>query len=264
MSHKSPPPKLRHVANFRDFGGYPTRSGGVVARGRLYRSGHLAEAGPEDRRALGALNITHVADLRRPEERAKSPTPEALAARWRTLCHNHPTNTTDPPHLAVLLAPDVSDASITARMLKGYTGYPYDPALSEVYRAYFAALADGREDEAVLVHCHAGKDRTGWLVALTHHILGVSPDALMADYLRTNAESRIDERLPDILEGFRKDHGVVPPISALKKVMQVEEGYLQTAFQSVADRHGSVDAYLARHLDLEDKTLARIRERLIL
>jgi protein tyrosine/serine phosphatase len=259
----NPPPALEGVTNFRDFGGYATASGGMVRKGLLYRSGHLAEAVEADHAALASLNISHVADLRRPEEREKLPTPPALASRWRTLSHNHPTYHTEPPHLAVLMTPDVSEAAITARMHSGYKGYPFDPALSEVYRAYFDALAEQDQDQAVLVHCHAGKDRTGLLIALTHHILEVSPAALMAGYLRTNAESRVEERLPQVLEAFRKEHGTAPPAEAMRKVLKVEEDYLRTAFTSVHQRHGSLDTYLHQHLGVDQAKVARIRRRLV-
>jgi len=254
-------PSLAGVANFRDFGGLPTADGGMVRSGVLWRSGHLAEAKVPDVAVLTGLRIGHVADLRRPEERDRLPTPTALSQVWTTLAHNHPTHTTEPPHLAVLLAPDASEATITARMLSGYRGYPYDPALSEVYRAWFDALADSDPETGVLVHCHAGKDRTGLLVALTHRLLGVSTEALMADYLRTNGESRIEERLPAILETFQKDHGVTPPVEALRKVMQVEPAYLQASMASIAVQDATVERYLERHLGVDPARAERIRRR---
>ena len=263
MTSRPPVPTLGGVTNFRDFGGYATRSGAVVRTGVLDRSGHLAEVGGEDMAQLHALNITHVADLRRPEEREKLPTPGPLAARWRTLTHNHPTDTKEPPHLAVLLSPDVSEAAISRRMHVGYRNYPFDPGLSEVYRAYFEALAEQDEDQAVLVHCHAGKDRTGFLIALTHHLLGVSPEAVMADYLRTNEENRLEARMPDVLINFRKDHGVEPPEAALRKVMGVEADYLHSAMTSIADHAGSVEAYLDSHLGVGPARIAQIRQRLL-
>jgi protein tyrosine/serine phosphatase len=254
-------PSLAGVANFRDFGGLPTADGGRVRSGLLWRSGHLAEAEAPDVVGLTGLGIGHVADLRRPEERERLPTPRALRNAWTTLSHNHPTHTTEPPHLAVLLAPDASEATVSARMLTGYRGYPYDPALSEVYRAYLDALAEGEPEAGVLVHCHAGKDRTGFLVALTHRLLGVSTEALMIDYLRTNAESRIEQRLPAILETFRRDHGVTPPVDALRKVMQVEPAYLQASMASITARDGTVERYLERHLGVDPAQAERLRRR---
>ena len=256
-------PSLAGVANFRDFGGLPTADGGMVRRGVLWRSGHLAQVETPDLTVLAGLGIGHVADLRRPEERERLPTPPALRDAWTTLSHDHPTDTKEPPHLAVLLAPDASEATISARMLTGYRGYPYDPALSEVYRAYLDALAEGDPEAGVLVHCHAGKDRTGFLVALTHRLLGVSTDALMADYLRTNAESRIEERLPAILETFRKDHGVTPPVDARRKVMQVEPAYLQASMAAIMAQDGTVERYLERHLGVDPRRADRIRRRLL-
>lgn len=63
---------LQGVRNFRDFGGYTSRHGGQVKRGRLFRSGHYAEATEDDLKALDALGIHLQADLRRPDERERN------------------------------------------------------------------------------------------------------------------------------------------------------------------------------------------------
>ncbi len=85
----------------------------------------------------------------------------------------------------------------------------------------------------------------------------------MADYLRTNQENRLEERMPDVLVNFRKDHGVEPPEAALRKVMGVEADYLHSAMASVAENAGSLKAYLHDHLGVDDAKTQRIRRRLL-
>src|SRR5690606_16029481 len=75
-----------------------------------------------------------------------------------------------------------------------YRSAPFEDAYLDLFARYFRALAEA--DGAVLVHCAAGKDRTGMLCALTHHIAGVHQDDIAADYLLTNDEARIERRIP--------------------------------------------------------------------
>ena len=64
---------LEGVRNFRDFGGYASRHGGHVKQGRLFRSGHYAEATHGDLQQIRQKRIAVQADLRRPDERERQP-----------------------------------------------------------------------------------------------------------------------------------------------------------------------------------------------
>ena len=68
---------------------------------------------------------------------------------------------------------------------------------------------------AVLVHCAAGKDRTGILAALTHHVAGVHPDDITADYLLTNDPERLARRLPQVKDAIHEISGRVPDDAAV-------------------------------------------------
>src|SRR3546814_11379851 len=77
-------------------------------------------------------------------------------------------------------------------MTDTYAGMPYRPALVATLRLYLAALVE--YDAPSLVHCVAGKDRTGFAVAIVHRLLGVHEDDLMHDYLLTNTSGKLEER----------------------------------------------------------------------
>jgi len=101
---------------------------------------------------------------------------------------------------------------------------------------YFRELADGQGP--IVVHCAAGKDRTGLICALTHHVAGVSRDDMMADYLLTNDESRLARKMDFLGPWIEKQVGLTAPREALRVAVSVNADYLETAFGVIAERHG--------------------------
>ena len=128
-------------------------------------------------------------------------------------------------------------------MIVGYRYYPFDPHYVSVYRDYFPLLAS--LDGPVLVNCHAGKDRTGFLCALTLHVLGVSRDDIFEDYLATNRHNQADARLREMAGGFEATHEYAPSEALLRRMMAADAAYLEAAFQAIAEQHGDIDTYLA-------------------
>jgi protein tyrosine/serine phosphatase len=252
---------LEGVINFRDFGGMPGAGGKFVRTGRMFRAGHFAAATDADIARLADLDFALFVDLRRPPERLRDPARRPPAARARLIEHQGPTSTAVAPHLAFLSEPGASPEKVSEQMIVGYRYYPFDPHYVAVYREYFPLLAD--VDGSILVNCHAGKDRTGFLCALTLHVLGVSTEDIFADYLASNRHSRADMRLAEMAESFAATHGHAPSEALLRRMMAVDTAYLEAAFQSISDRHGDTDSYLAQVVGLDETLKARIRENLL-
>ena len=168
----------------------------------------------------------------------------------------------EPPHLAFLLEPGLTPAIVADRMLAFYRESPFDPGRTDIFRRYFAALAEA--DGATLVHCMAGKDRTGIVVALTHHALGVARDDILDDYLATNTAMPPEERLPGVLATFEETHGRSVPPDVVLAVLRVRPAMLEAALGEIAARAGSVDAYLSDTLGLtpamREQLVARLLE----
>jgi protein tyrosine/serine phosphatase len=146
-------------------------------------------------------------------------------------------------------------------MFDYYRKAPLDARHLELYSRYFEALA--RAEGAVLIHCAAGKDRTGILAALTHHIAGVGHDDLVADYLLTNDPERMARRLPQVTQAIRELSGVTPSEAAVYVAMGVEAAYLETAFAAMTDHFGGIDAYLKDGLGVDATRRADIEARLL-
>jgi protein tyrosine/serine phosphatase len=254
------PPRFQAIHNFRDCGGYPARGGQQMRRGRLYRSAHFPLATDADLATLRALDLTVIVDLRRPPEREVYP-----CRRWpgfdaQLIEHDGGDDLVLPPHLIAFERAGTSGAEATAALTQIYREMPYDPMFVALLRDYFAALAEA--DGAVLVHCAAGKDRTGVAVALTHHILGVAEDAMLANYLATNesVEARFAEAAP--MRAFFGREGRPVSDDAIRVILGVVPAFLHQAFAAMAERHGSIDGYLAGAIGLTAARRGEIAARL--
>lgn len=252
---------LDGVINFRDFGGMSGAGGLTVRTGQLYRSGHFATATDDDIERLAELNFALFVDLRRPPERARDPARRPHSPKARVLEHKGPSDIAVAPHLAFLSQPDATPDTVTRQMIVGYRNYPFDPHYVAMYRDYFPLLAEA--DGPVLINCHAGKDRTGFLCALTLHLLGVSREAIFEDYLATNRHNRADKRMQEAADAFEASHGHRPSEALLRRMMAVDPVYLQAAFAAIDEAHGGVDAYLQEVAQVDEALSARIRMRLL-
>ncbi|PLK25762.1 tyrosine-protein phosphatase [Novosphingobium sp. TH158] len=254
--HKERVLPLQGVHNFRDYGGYATSGGGRVKRGLLWRSGQHYEASDEDIAAIAGLRLAHVFDLRSDRERASHPCrrPEPFAAIVHTI-----------PDGSANQAPHVSSArrdaeSTRASMRRSYEGIAFRPILVSMVRNMAEQLARG--DGASLVNCMAGKDRTGFAVAMVHHALGVHRDDIFEDYLLTNSAGNALDRIEAGQRSIRTIIGDIDP-EALRVLMSVEPEYLETAFSAVREKHGSIDAYQAEVLGIDDALRERLRAALV-
>jgi protein-tyrosine phosphatase len=253
--------ELDGVINFRDFGGGPGADGRRIRTGRLFRSGHHAAATDADLERLAELEFALFVDLRRPPERTRDPARRPAAALARVLEHRGPADQLVAPHLTFLAEPGATPARVSEQMMVGYRGYPFDPHYVAVYRDYFALLAE--LEGPVLINCHAGKDRTGFLCALTLHVLGAPREDIRADYLATNRHNRADARLAEMAAQFRETHGHAPSDALLRAMLSADAAWLEAAFAAIAEQQGDTDAYLAGVIGVTPAVRDAIRGRLL-
>lgn len=250
---------LTGVHNFRDYGGYAVDSGGRLRRGIMWRSAHHEQASDDDLAAIDALGIDTVVDLRGDDERAAHPCRRSTNFSARVMFA--PGNTAGlAPHLAAAKA-NITAEVARERMIATYEGMPYRPVLVESLKLYLAALAE--YDSPSLVHCVAGKDRTGFAVALVHRLLGVHEDDVMADYLLTNVAGRIDERVEQGARVIRANYGAEIKDDAIRTLMMVSPAYLDAAFAAMRERHGSLAQYAEDVLGMTPEMQDAMRDRLV-
>ncbi len=246
--------------NFRDYGDYATAAGGRIKPGRLYRSAHHGLATDADLEIIDGLDIAVVVDLRRPNERTREPSRRPTGFKGRVI-ETHLGPSDDDPWWTFVRDSDLSEAAFRDYLAQYYRNAPFDERHLDTFSRYFAAL--GEAEGAVLIHCAAGKDRTGILAALTHHLVGVGRDDMIADYLLTNEAIGIDQRMPLVMQAMAEGAGRAPSEAAVRVAMSVEAAYLDGALSAIEAAHGSVDGYLSAALGVDSALRTRIEARLL-
>ncbi|GAB3354046.1 tyrosine-protein phosphatase [Modestobacter lapidis] len=194
---------LQGTANTRDLGGLPTRDGGKTVHGRVLRSDNLQSLSPADvDRLVGGLGLTDVVDLRTTAEillEGRGPLRDVA-----TVTHRHFTLLPERGRRTDVFAGEEDDEEVRSRLPAdwGESLLPRQTAPGAedeppAVRAYLGYLVDGRDNVlaalraltagtgAAVVHCAAGKDRTGVVSALALAVADVEPAAIVADYALT-------------------------------------------------------------------------------
>jgi len=227
------------IHNFRDYGGYRTREGARVRRGELFRSGHHYDASDEDLALVSSLGLAHVIDLRGKSERESHPCRRPPGFSARVICH--PGETTSAPPHEMAAGEGLSGKDARQRMIAVYTRMPANPAMAEMFGRFLRALA---EDEGPsLVHCFAGKDRTGIAASLLLHILGVEREDLIEEFLLTNKAPTLAVLRAQAIPRLEARYGRIEE-EAVDNLLKVHPEYFGTWVATTEDLYGSIDGYL--------------------
>ena len=246
------------LTNFRDFGGYDA-GGRRIVTGRFFRSANHALATEADLARLRDMGISAVVDLRRPQERERAP-----SRRWdgfsALVIENHDDDEGVDSWDKFMGRWDMEAASYRDFLLRYYAEAPHLPRLVDLFTRYFDVMANS--EGAVVVHCAAGKDRTGLAVALTHWLAGVHMDDIVADYLMTNSSGRFEMHGANWRAAILEQHGRAPTMEVMRAIMGVEACFLERSFEVITERNGGVEAYLRDALGVDAAKRARIEARL--
>lgn len=246
------------IDNFRDLGGLSGRFG-PISSGLLFRSGHLGGATEEDLRRLSDLALDAIVDLRRPSERLQAPNRLPAGFTGAVLTSDQ-GDRAESPHIAFLRQDDLSDAAIERYLIGYYRQAPFEPRHRDLFARGFALIADS--PGPVLIHCAAGKDRTGLLAALIQQVLGAHGDDVMNDFLAINA-SASPERIAAARSALARLTGRQPSEAALKGYLGVAQNHLEAALAEINRRGGGLEAYL-ESLGVDQDTQHQIRLRFLI
>ena len=247
---------LDTVANLRDIGGYPTADGRRVRWGRVYRSGSLGHVSEADMAYLHGLGLKLVCDLRSIEETVEdrdrlpeNPTPAYL---------HEPVFSGDNRRerlRALILAP---------QRLHGMLAETYRIYMIDQNAPLFAELFRQMADEAnlpVLLHCTAGKDRTGVTVALLLLLLGVPDEIIVADYTLSN---RYFQHFRSVIEPLIERIGWMGvTIDDLTPLLTAHPDNMREMIAYIREKHGSAEAYLREQGGLDADVIARLKATLL-
>jgi protein-tyrosine phosphatase len=256
-------PRIATLPNLRDVGGLPTRDGGRVRTGLLYRSGDLSRIAGTDAEALARLGIRTVYDLRTAGERTAQPDrlPPGSAHVVADVLGDAPGMT--PAEFARLFEdPSAARAALgggraATFFVDAYREFVRLDGARAAFRRLFVDLAAGACTPA-LFHCTTGKDRTGWAAAALLMLLGVPDAAVMEDYLLSGPRL-----LPVVrpMVGAFAARGGDPEL--LWPLVGVRPDYLGSALDEVHRLFGSIEGYFAEGLGLDAPTRAAIRATLV-
>lgn len=234
--------RLHGAPNFRDFGGCRTADGRRVRRAQLFRSEALSELNARDHVQLAALGIRLVCDLRSAPERLHRPTRWPAASPDILLMEIDADLRTGDAGLLDILRADPTAHGAGRMMMQVYQMIPV--ALHGQLHGLFGRLANG-DGAPLLMHCTAGKDRTGVLAAIILLALGVAREDVVADYLLTEQlrdQLRFEAKVADVMAHML---GAAPQAEAVTALAAVKVCYLDAAFQRIEEQHGSLERYLA-------------------
>lgn len=247
--------------NFRDCGGYETAQGTRVRWGRLYRSGVMSALSPSAAAEVEALGLRAVCDLRRNAERERHPNPAFGAGvrrfEWDTGVESSPIRDNE------FAGTDAAEFA-HATMLRMYEQMPFklQPRLAGVFDALSHAGPG-----ATVVHCMAGKDRTGVAIALVLEVLGVRRDAIVEDYALTNTAVDLRAQIVQRKAAGAGLAATAEPLlalspTALDAVLAARPDYLLASLRAIEARHGTVHAYVRDELSVPEALLQQLRETL--
>jgi len=235
---------LDGAVNVRDLGALPTSDGQRTVAGRLLRGDNLQNLSPSDvRRLVGDIGVTTVVDLRSPAEvSAEGPGPltrvESVRHAYLSVLPERGT-ATDAAADALAVRRDGARSRYAGDIRAGYyLGYLEDRPDHVVAAVRSVAESPG----AALVHCAAGKDRTGVVVALALSAVGVRREAVVADYTATA------ERMPAVLGRLRASTTYATDLDKAPDDDHMPRAETMTAFLDEVDgRYGGVLRWLADH-----------------
>ena len=221
------------LANARDLGGLPVKEG-RIREGALIRTESLTRLDDPD--VLRDAGVSLIVDLRRPNE---SPVPHPFAD--------------DEMYLNLPVEDPADPKDVTSTM--GALYVEMLDARPDLFATALGSMADA-DPGAVLVHCAAGKDRTGLVVALALGVAGADPETIAADYavsgerLAAHLEGELAKVTDERQRAFFRRHATTPAEFMLDVLDHLDEEY------------GGVLPYL-RQGGMSDEQLSALRERLV-
>jgi len=232
--------------NLRDVGGYRTTDGQWVRMGVVYRSQALSLT-PADLAVVDTLGITADYDLRTTAEIAAAPDVVPAGATYTNL--NVMAD--------ISLTPTLTSAAAAEQYMQEIEqDFVTNPTAQAGFGTLLTDIADSHG--AVLYHCTAGKDRTGWATAVLLTLLGVPRATVMQDYLLSNTYYFDSPAVQAELKAMPAAEAAI-----YTPLLEVQASYLQAGFAQVAASYGSMYGYAVHGLGLSPQTIAKLRDKLL-
>jgi protein-tyrosine phosphatase len=228
----------------------------------LFRSAHLAEATDADLAVLERLGVQLVIDFRGPSDKEQEGH-NRLPPGVREMCipMYDPARGNDPRVILYSAPPDevarvYPPGRAFEQMVAASESMVTNAERARQYGEMLRAIIEA-DGAPILIHCSAGKDRTGWGAAVVHLALGVPREHIVTDYLLSNSYRRSRAQRLEELERAGLDPELLAPF------FSVHENYINAGFAALDRMHGSPAAYLREALGIDDSSIDRFRRVMI-
>lgn len=245
---------LEGAANVRDIGGYTTLDGRQVRRGRVYRSGTLAEITENDQHILQTLGLKLICDLRSDSEVTKAPDRLPVGITYTRIPVNADPKDDRQFRLWTLLFHKRRFSAVVAELYRRMID-DHAPIFGQVFRRLAAP-----DSLPALVHCTAGKDRAGLTMALLLLALGVPEAVVIADYSLSNRYYDHFRRYVPL----KRLRLLGVTVEDMQPFLVADPQILRDALRYLAERYGSVLDYLRQQAGVDDETLEHLKANLLL
>ena len=240
---------LQGTSNTRDIGGYQTEDLRMVRWGQIIRSDNLSRLTANDFRTLEEIGVKTVIDLRTDRERDQSPTVWLgdNAPRFYHFPIGDADNDWFNAQRRMMKNNRFTEKQAVKHMVAGYRMIADEGPHS--YQKLMELVLD-ESNWPILIHCNAGKDRSGVAVALLLEALGVDRETIMEEFLLTNEVSRTKDKAAFLAQESNNHKGGIrsgrsPSANAWLPIVGVRAEMLEAFYARVEGQYGSMDAFLA-------------------
>lgn len=245
--------------NFRELGGYQTLSGRTIKSHKLLRTGNLADLSPFDLDYLKDYGVKYVVDFRSQAEVDKQPdrVPNGAEYDYDPVFSEDLTNSSKSINDLDAQSKDDADFGFN-HMLYAYEDMIRSDSAQKAYRRLFEILlANKNENESVIFHCTAGKDRTGFGAMLVLTALGVPLRTIKQDYMLTNITTK------DFVDGMIKREQELGKnentLQSIRDIQSVHPEYFDHAVKVLTDEYGGINNYLRDVMQLSMSDIMDLR-----
>lgn len=249
------------ITNFRDIGGIKNKEGKKILTDVFLRSGELSNLTEEDQKRLETTyRLSKIIDLR--SEAEVEERPDKAVPKTNYIHIDILEDITDEGASIEDFVKIGSPEKAAAYMAKLYADIALNTTAQKGYNRFFEEILTLGNEESILFHCFAGKDRTGIAALLVLETLEVPKEAIYTDYLLTNQLRKQENAM--ILEQAKTMQLATTNLDALHVALNVDSSYLDSFYQTVEKEYGNVSTYLKQAMGLDKEMKEMLNRRFLI